>query len=82
MGCEFLQKTIICPNKYSPQLFENLWDKKRLSDFLSVPIRTIDDWVYKRQIPFVRVGRHVRFIPSDVQKWLAERNNVYGHSEN
>lgn len=62
----------------SDPLLENLWSTKRLSEFLDVPAMTIKDWCYKRQIPFVKVGRHVRFRPSDVQKWLEERG-IYGH---
>jgi len=41
---------------------------------LKVPIATIRDWIYKRQIPFKKVGRHVRFDPLDIRKWLEERS--------
>ena len=63
------------------QLFDNLWSVVRLSEFLSVPITTVRDWVYKRKIPFIKVGdRLIRFNPSDVFEWLAERKKGDGHS--
>ncbi len=63
------------------QLFDNLWSVERLSEYLSVPIATVRDWVYKRKIPFIKVGdRLIRFNPSDVFEWLAERKKGDGHS--
>lgn len=59
-----------------------LWSVPRLAEYLDVPIMTVRDWVYKRQIPFVKVGRHIRFQPSDVQRWLSERSHGNGHPEN
>ncbi|MDO8527768.1 MAG: helix-turn-helix domain-containing protein [Deltaproteobacteria bacterium] len=49
-----------------------------LSKFLSVPESTIRDWIYKRQIPFRKLGRLIRFHPLDIQKWLNERSH-YGN---
>ena len=69
-------------SQQSTPLFDNqLLSITRLSEYLDVPIMTIRDWVYKRQIPFVKVGRHVRFSPSDVQRWLSERSYGNGHPE-
>lgn len=37
-------------------------------------------WIYKGiregKIPFVRIGRSVRFKPSELETWLAERENI------
>ncbi len=58
----------------SAQLIENqLLKYKQLSEFLDVPVPTLKDWVYKRKIPFKKVGRHIRFDPLDIRKWLNER---------
>lgn len=55
-------------------LLENqLLTIEQLSKYLSVPELTIRDWVYKRKIPFKKLGRLVRFDPPDIQKWLNER---------
>lgn len=74
MGCQNSQKILLAQdsNINSVKLFDNLWDKKRLAEYLNIPIRTIEDWIYKRRIPCIRVGRHVRFKPSDVERWLEE----------
>ncbi len=58
----------------SAQFLENqLLTYKQLSKFLSVPVPTIRDWVYKRKIPFRKLERLVRFDPLDIRKWLNER---------
>lgn len=56
-------------------LFDNLYTIENLSKFLNVPAGTIRDWVYKRQIPFQKLGRLIRFHPLDIQKWLNERSH-------
>ncbi len=58
----------------APFIDSQLWSIKRLAEYLDVPVPTIRYWCYKRQIPFVKVGRHVRFKPSDVLKWLSEKS--------
>ncbi len=40
---------------------------------LGVKIKTIYGWVHARQIPFVKVGRLVRFDLIDVNSWLRQR---------
>lgn len=55
------------------QFFDNqLWTYKETAHYLNVPVPTLKDWVYKRRIKFVKVGKHIRFRPSDVEKWLEE----------
>lgn len=56
------------------KLFDNqrLITKEQLSEWLSVPIKTIQDWVYKRKIPFVKVGSLVRFRVSEIESWINE----------
>jgi len=57
----------------SEQLIDNqLWSVDRLAQYLDVPVATVRDWCYKRKIPFIKAGRHVRFKFSDVEKWLEE----------
>lgn len=53
---------------------EPLWTVEQLAEFLGVPVRTIYAWRYKRKgPPALRVGKHVRFRPADVERWLADR---------
>ena len=65
-------------NHYEEQshtsLFDNpLWDIRKTSLMLSVAEKTLRDWVYKRQIPFKKVGHLVRFNPSEINVWIQER---------
>lgn len=55
-----------------------LFTIESLANFLNVSPATIRDWVYKRQIPFKKLGRLIRFHPLDIQKWLNERSH-YGN---
>ena len=52
----------------------SLFTIESLAKFLNVSPATIRDWVYKRQIPFKKLGRLVRFDPLDIQKWLEIRS--------
>ena len=38
--------------------------------FLAVSISTLYGWVYQRRIPFVKVGRALRFELSELQKFI------------
>ena len=45
-----------------------------LADYLDVPVATIYAWRYRRQgPPGFRVGRHLRFRSSDVERWISDR---------
>lgn len=46
---------------------------------LKVPINTIYYWASRREIPFLRVGRHLRFNLSEVLKTFAERTATGQH---
>jgi len=48
-----------------------------LADYLGVPIATVYRWRYQRQGPLgYRIGRHVRFRSSDVQRWLERQRDA------
>ncbi|GAB3123464.1 hypothetical protein GCM10027160_43840 [Streptomyces calidiresistens] len=45
-----------------------------LADLLGVPVETVYQWRRKRTGPRgFRVGRHLRFDPEDVRRWVASR---------
>jgi excisionase family DNA binding protein len=58
----------------SKLVFENLWTVKDLAEYLRVEKKTIYDWVHKREIPFQKVNRLVRFRPKEVEAWLSSKN--------
>ncbi len=53
---------------------EPLWSAAQLAEHFGVPIKTVYGWRYKRTgPPAIRVGRHLRYRPSAVEKWLESR---------
>ena len=48
-----------------------------LADYLGVPVATIYRWRYRRDGPAgYRVGRHVRYRLSDVERWLETQRDT------
>jgi len=53
---------------------EPIISAQELAEYLGVPVATIYAWRYRRQgPPGFRVGRHVRFRGSDVERWVEDR---------
>ena len=46
-----------------------LWTAAETAQWLTVPERMVRRLVAERRIPFVKVGRYVRFRPQDVKDW-------------
>jgi excisionase family DNA binding protein len=61
---------------------DQLLTVKELAELLQVPVPTIHNWRYRRQGPKgFRVGRHIRFLKSDVDSWLAHQRKADRSSE-
>lgn len=39
---------------------------------LEISPATIRDWVFERRIPFVKVGRSVRFDEGEIEAWVSQ----------
>jgi excisionase family DNA binding protein len=49
---------------------DRLLTVEELADYLGVPVATIYAWRYRREgPPGFRVGRHIRYRPTDVEAW-------------
>ena len=46
-----------------------LWTSRETAEWLAVTERMIRRLVQERRIPFVRVGKFIRFRPEDVERW-------------
>jgi excisionase family DNA binding protein len=46
---------------------------KECAEYLDVSINTIRTWVWQRQIPFVKMGRLVKFDLKELEQWLKKR---------
>jgi excisionase family DNA binding protein len=51
-----------------------LIDVQQLADYLDVPVKTLYAWRYRREgPPAFRVGRHLRYRRTDIQRWIQQR---------
>lgn len=58
------------------ELFDNesrLLTYDDLAEVLKVDQRTLRRWVRRNEIPYVRLGRRVRFFPERIRDWLKEK---------
>ena len=49
---------------------QKLLNVKEVAEILGLEISTIYDWVYRRKIDYVKVGRLLKFNPEVVQKFI------------
>jgi excisionase family DNA binding protein len=54
---------------------ETLLTAEQLSDLLKVQLSTIYQWTHTGFVPYVKVGRLIRFRESAIKNWLAKREN-------
>ena len=50
-----------------------LTDISGVSQYLRVSVNTTYGWVFRRKLPFFKVGRLLRFDLDDIDAWLTER---------
>jgi hypothetical protein len=57
----------------APPTCDRLWTAHDVSAFLGVPVATLQQWRYQGCGPEAfKVGRHVRYDPAAVRRWLVE----------
>ncbi|MGG4449682.1 excisionase family DNA-binding protein [Brevibacillus porteri] len=47
-------------------------DKSEAANLLGVKVTDIDEMIINKEIPHLRIGRHIRFRLSTIQKWYKE----------
>jgi excisionase family DNA binding protein len=48
-----------------------LASRAEVAEYLGVPVRTLEQWAYRREGPRYRViGRHARYRWADVEAWI------------
>ena len=47
---------------------------EKLSTKMSIPRRTIEKWIFKKQLPFVKCGRLIRLNRVEIEKRLLSGN--------
>lgn len=56
-----------------------LWNVEQVSAYLSISKRTVRDLVYKRQIPYRKAGRCLRFDPVEIEHWTYPHEAIGSH---
>ena len=51
----------------------------QVSQQLGVSVKTLYGWVCLRQIPYVKMGRLVKFDPRDISKWIETKKRLCSH---
>jgi excisionase family DNA binding protein len=46
---------------------------KELSEYLGIPKYTIYSWTSMKKIPYVKLGRAIRFDMTEIESWIKER---------
>ncbi len=60
---------------------DQLLTVEELADYLGVPVATVYQWRYRRQgPPGFRVGKHLRFRWSDIERWIEDRIGQTRHN--
>jgi excisionase family DNA binding protein len=53
-------------------MMDKLWTAEELAEYLNVSKAAIYAMVYRKEIPFLKIGRRVRFRCESVEEWIAE----------
>lgn len=53
---------------------EKLLSASEVSEILGVSILTIYDWTSRKTIPYIKVGKLVKFSETDLDAWLSARS--------
>ena len=43
------------------------------SKYLGCTVNTLYSWINQRKVPYIKIGRLVKFDPGDIEIWIAER---------
>ena len=57
--------------------FEKLMTIKEVAKLLNVKISWLRSAIFRREIPYIKVGNHVRFQERDISNWL-QKSKVRG----
>lgn len=61
---------------------ENLLNIVEVEKLLQVKKSTLRSWVFSKRIPFIKVGRLVRFKQSDIEAWLQKQTGGGNNGKN
>jgi excisionase family DNA binding protein len=53
---------------------DEVMDYRALAAYLKMAEGTLRHYVMRGEIPFAKIGAHVRFLKAEIDRWLLERN--------
>ena len=54
-------------------LEERLWTAREVARFLGVHAKTVYDLVARGELPCIRIGKCLRFSPTELTRWVSAR---------
>jgi len=74
MDSGFIMQASACEDTSTPRsALPQLITITELASLLRVPLKTIYYWVHRKQIPYIKMGRHLRFKPEEVLTAFIEK---------
>jgi excisionase family DNA binding protein len=64
--------------QYVPRAIDNLMTKKDVAAYLKVSLGTVGTLIRNHRLPYIKIGRSVRFMISDVENELKRRCRIGG----
>jgi excisionase family DNA binding protein len=49
---------------------EELWTARDIARWSKLDVQTIYRKVERKEIPFIKVGNAIRFVPSEIERWV------------
>jgi len=62
-------KNAICTKK---EANSDICKKKEAAEYLTFSVRTLERLIVRKEIPYYRFGRAVRFLKTDLDKWIKD----------
>ena len=56
-------------------------DIKEISEYLGSTVNTVYSWVHQKKIPYVKMGRLVRFDIKKIEEWLEDNSVEVYHNK-
>lgn len=72
---EFLDRKSLQESLLAKKTDRRVFNEEEVADYLRVPVKTIDDWVKRKAMPFSELSKSkVAFRKKDIDKWISENN--------
>jgi excisionase family DNA binding protein len=60
-----------------PSEVPTLLNERQVSELLAIPVKTLQYWRCEgRELPFIKLGSHVRYAKADILEYIAENRRV------